>query len=158
MQKSAILIPYSVQIAKYVCNLNTLKRFAWRISARALRAFKRLGNVNARCTHARQRHRSREGGHKGYVPPEFCRKLSLSGGAPFQDCYGQTEYCLDLLLFTLRLWYDNLSSHFALQEITHLSKFIPFSALYHFQYCSKFDAWVPFLLKSVPASVVSLQV
>ena len=47
MQKSAILIRYSVQITKIFCNLNTVKDKYGGFLHERLRAFKRLCNLNA---------------------------------------------------------------------------------------------------------------
>ena len=47
MQKSSILVPYSVQIAEIFCNLNTVRDWYGGFLHESLRAFKRLCNVNA---------------------------------------------------------------------------------------------------------------
>ena len=47
MQKFSVLIPYSVQITKIFCNLNTVKDKYGGFLHERLRAFKRLCNVNA---------------------------------------------------------------------------------------------------------------
>ena len=107
MQKSAILIPYSVQIEKHFCNLNTVKDLYSGFLHKRLRAFKRLCNMNAALSmtsddYSMWKNKSPSGGD-GPVVAILTTNLKVCDSSP---TLGTSAYSVE----NDRLWHPGYSS------------------------------------------------